>query len=339
MHSLPKFKIYEDDQSHDGVFEWGSSRNELFEDYYDASDLYFMGDIGEARQILQKIVNKDPYFIDAYNLLGTIELESGNFKKGRQHHEKALQIGEQIIPDSFQGNIRWGFTENRPYLRALHSVALDYAETNNYGESIRLMEKILAYNPDDNQGVRYLVGDLYFLQNSFKKAETIYLENPDYPPYLYSYGLLNFVLGNYTKAITSFRKGILNNIYISDFLRAKLPLIPYEIWYSSNFEMPETAYAYADLMTIKWLEYPEAMDILQFLHLTEPSHSEIQQVYMLKGELYFADSGLDDEESYNIREEILDDIQKVEESISDSSSKEIYKNWKNGFSNPAFRDM
>src|SRR5699024_11589922 len=131
------------------------------------------------------------------------------------------------------GRIRWGFTENRPFLRALHSVALDYVYENNYAEGVRLLEKILSYNPDDNQGARYLTGDLHCLHNSFKKAEVTYKASFDYPPYLYSYGLLQYVVCNYVKAITLFRKGILSNIYISDYLRMKLPLIPYEVWHGS----------------------------------------------------------------------------------------------------------
>src|SRR5699024_9566168 len=163
MHSIPKFKVYQDDETRDGVFDWGSSRDELFEAYYEASDLYFMGEIKEAKEALKDIIQKDPYFIDAFNMLGNIELELGSYKQSRQHHQKALQIGEQLIPDSFKGRIRWGFTENRPFLRALHSVALDYVYENNYAEGVRLLEKILSYNPDDNQGARYLTGDLHFL--------------------------------------------------------------------------------------------------------------------------------------------------------------------------------
>lgn len=341
MHSVPKFKVYQDDKIPDGVFDWGSSRDELFDAYYEASDLYFMGEIKEAKTILNNIIQKDSHFIDAFNLLGNIELELGDYKQSKQQHKKALQIGEKLVPDSFDGRIRWGFTENRPFLRALHSVALDYVYESNYSQGVQLLERILTYNPDDNQGVRYLTGDLHFLQNTFKKAETAYKGNLDYPPYLYSYGLLHYVLGNYVKAITFFRKGILSNIYLSDYLRMKVPLIPYEVWHATNFEMPETAYSYADLMTPKWMEHPGAIELLQFLHLAEPSHSEIQRVYALKNELYFADSGFDNNddngEAFNVRSEITGDIEKINKNVTDSSSKKILKTWEKNAFNPSFR--
>src|SRR5699024_280417 len=157
-----------------------------------------------------------------------------------------------------------GFTENRPYLRAMHQMAITHLTGNNPEKAIQLLEQILAYNPDDNQGIRYSIGDLYFLQNKYKKAQAVYEENLDYPPYLYSHGLLHLILGNKVKAITYFRKGILANIYISDALRMNFPLIPYDIWHQSNFEMPETAHDYTSMMMEKWISMPESFELLQF---------------------------------------------------------------------------
>jgi tetratricopeptide (TPR) repeat protein len=331
MHKVPTFEIYEEERSTNGVFNWGDDKKELSEAYYNASDLYFSGEVDKALDILEDIINQNEHFIDAYNLLGTIQFDQGNPDKGKKLHNKGLQIGKKIIPESFEGNIRWGFTENRPFLRSLHSVALNHAYDGNYKQSIELFEQILDYNPDDNQGVRYLIGDLYFLQNNFTKAKQFYADNLDYPPYLYSYGLMQYALGNYIKAITYLRKGILNNIYISDILLSKQPIIPYQIWHASNYEMPETAYSYLEFMTFKWINYPDALELLDFLFAIEPSSSEIGETYFLKNELTFTDSGFDalnDEESFNRRKELLDKIEKMKKQISESSSKKIFKSWK-----------
>ncbi|MDZ7695122.1 MAG: hypothetical protein U5K69_29060 [Balneolaceae bacterium] len=42
-------------------------------------------------------------------------------------------------------------------------------------------------------------------------------------------------------------------------------------------------------MSNKWPDYPKAFDLLNFLHITDPSRSEIEQVYRLKQELDFTD--------------------------------------------------
>lgn len=332
MYTVPKFEVIDSDEVPEGVFDWGN-RAELYEGYYDAADHFDLGEIDEARSILEEILQKDPHFMEAHQLLGDIELDWGSRNKAAEHHKKALEVGEQVVPDSFDGNIRWGFTENRPFLRALYSVAMHHLDDRQFDRCIPLLERLLEYNPDDNQGIRYLIGDLYLIRDHPKKAEAIYRDNLDYPPYLYSYGLLLFQKKKYARALTSLRKGILSNIYISDFLRTKLPLIPYEIWHSSNFEMPETAYSYVDLTISVWIKEPEVLDLLQFLHLFEPSRSEIEHMYMLKNDLYVINSGLDPfameegEQAMTIRDEILNEIEDIVEGITDASSRKLYKNW------------
>jgi tetratricopeptide (TPR) repeat protein len=327
MYSVPKFEIYEDEESPDGVFDWGRNRGDIYNDYHNASELYFSAEIEKAKNKLQKIINKDGWFIDAFNLLSEIERDCGDFDKARDYSREALDKAYQIIPDSFEGQIRWGFTENRPFLRALHARAMDEVMERNYAEGLRLLERTLNYNPSDNQGVRYLIGDLYFLQDNLKEAAKIYQQNLDYPPYLYSYGLLHFTRGDKIKAITCFRKGVMSNIYISDYLRLKLPLINYEIWQQSNFEGPQEAHSYIEIMLDKWRNLPDAIGLLQFLHMVEPSQSEIRDIYALKHELYFADSGFENDEFSDIREDIFKNIETIKNNVTDASSAIILEAW------------
>lgn len=51
--------------------------------------------------------------------------------------------------------------DNRPFLRALHGVALAHARLRRHRDAAAMMERLLAYNPNDNQGVRYLLGSEY----------------------------------------------------------------------------------------------------------------------------------------------------------------------------------
>lgn len=332
MYAVPKFRIYDDQQDAEGVFVWGESRSKLFERYYDASDLYYMGEIKKSQKMVQEILDEDAHFIDAHNLLGDIALEAGNLQKARAHHKKAMEVGDKIIPSVFEGKIRWGFMENRPYLRAIHSYAQDLLDQRDIGAAIPLFERLLDYNPQDNQGIRLLIGDLYFVNGEPNKAGGFYKNNLDYPPYLYSYGLLNFSRKNYTKAAKFFRKGICSNIYISDLLCGKLPIIEYQIWHSTNYELPLTAYSYLDIMSQKWFELREAIELLNFLHIAEPSRSEIANIYMLRQDLYYSDSGLDDygfeeDPDADIRQELLSDIEQIKKRIDDASSRQLVKRW------------
>ncbi len=338
MHTVPKFKIYDDVDVPEGVFQWGQSRDELFEQFHEAQDHYYMGELDRAKQILKKIISDDPHFIDGLTLLGDLMLTMGNQKKGFEYHRKAVEVGEKIIPESFEGKIQWGFLENRPFLRALYSHAYDLLTQQQLQKSIKKFEEILQYNPNDNQGVRWLIGDLYFVNGEIKQAESTYKKELDYPPYRYSYGLVRFSQKDYTRAVKFFRKGIISNIYISDLIRRKLPLIDYQIWHGSNLELPETAYTYLDIMAQKWVEFPEAIDLLNFVHIADPSRSQIEEIYLLKQDLYFSDSGFGDvgmedtgfpdDQGHNMRKELLREIKQIEKEITDESSKELVKEWK-----------
>jgi hypothetical protein len=92
--------------------------------------------------------------------------------------------------------------------------------------------------------------------------------------------------------------------------------------------MPETAYDYIDIMIFKWLEFPEALDILQYLHSVHPSHAEINEVYLLKNELYFTNSGSYDEGVTEMRNELLESIEEIKADITDKTSKQILESWK-----------
>jgi tetratricopeptide (TPR) repeat protein len=54
--------------------------------------------------------------------------------------------------------VPWAILENRPYLRALGNLALVLAEQHRWPEALAIHLRILDLNPNDNQGVRYLVG-------------------------------------------------------------------------------------------------------------------------------------------------------------------------------------
>ncbi|MDZ7695121.1 MAG: tetratricopeptide repeat protein [Balneolaceae bacterium] len=170
MFAVPKFTIYDDQPVPEGVFDWRDSRDEIFDRYYEAQDLLYLGDIDRARTIVKKIVDEDPHFIHGFRLLGDLELERGKFQQALKHHKKAVEIGEKLIPDDFNGKIRWGFTENQPFLTALNTYGQDLLDQGKFEEAVPLFERILNYNPEDNQGIRLLIGDLYFVTGDTGKA-------------------------------------------------------------------------------------------------------------------------------------------------------------------------
>ena len=68
-----------------------------------------------------------------------------------------FRIGELSFDSDFNGVLKWGFLENRPYLRCLHGYGLCHWRLGNVTEARAIFERMLWLNPTDNQGARYLL--------------------------------------------------------------------------------------------------------------------------------------------------------------------------------------
>ncbi len=162
-----KFKIHDYDGEINGEFDWGSKRKDIFNRFYDADEI---DDIELAFQELFKIINDDPEFIDAYNSAGWWELNLYNYGNALTYFETAYQIGSKLIPKEFKGKILWGFLHNRPFLRAMHGLGLTYEYMGKYKKSVNIFDKMLKYNPNDNQGVRALAIETYLFIGNYKNV-------------------------------------------------------------------------------------------------------------------------------------------------------------------------
>jgi hypothetical protein len=49
---------------------------------------------------------------------------------------------------------------NRPFLRCIHSCGLCCWRLDRFEEAERIFERMLWLNPSDNQGARFLIGDV-----------------------------------------------------------------------------------------------------------------------------------------------------------------------------------
>lgn len=123
-----EFVINRFEHHQSGNFCWGEERQTLFDEFYDALELLEGDEVSRAKASLNRIIKKDPEFIDAYNHLAFIEFERRNFRKALELYTEAAGIAEKVIPDGFNGLINWGHLDNRPFLRSLHGAGLCYLE-------------------------------------------------------------------------------------------------------------------------------------------------------------------------------------------------------------------
>ncbi|MDZ7719699.1 MAG: tetratricopeptide repeat protein [Balneolaceae bacterium] len=347
MHIIPEFEILSEEPKEIGAFQLSPVDEETDDLILEAEEMYFEMEFGKAKQILEKIIKQNPSYIDSYFILADIARQENRIGEDEAILNRGIEYYKSGIPSDFDGEIPWGFNDNRPFLRLLHELVLTLDRNDNHEKAINNAELILKYNPNDNQGIRYLIGDLYIKNGQLEEAEDYLKKSADqYPPNRYSYALVLAKQNKRWDAITQFRLGFLENIYVSEMLRLKSPMIPYDVFESSNFNGIDVAGDYYMMMGNYWFNEVEPLQLLDYIFTHPTVATEINEVFGLLNELNNLpvsedfigafdnfDSDVTVEQiNRETREEILKEIDKIKGKIHTSSSKKILRDFDNYFS-------
>lgn len=117
-----------------------------------AADFMEMGRSQEARDLLMDALGTDLRVLDAHAHLGNMIFDRSP-ERALVHYEMGMRIGELSLPkgDIF---IIWGRIYNRPFLRCLHGYGLCLWRAGDFAGAKTVFERILSFNPTDNQGAR-----------------------------------------------------------------------------------------------------------------------------------------------------------------------------------------
>jgi tetratricopeptide (TPR) repeat protein len=254
---------------HAGVFRHGDDYREIGMELDTAIDQREAGAITprQYRSALEALVERHPDFIDGHAHLGSWLMQDGKPKLALQACLRGLELGEGAIPAGFKGLIEWGCFENRPFLRAAYGAALSLIRLGQHNEALQLMERLLVWNPHDNQGVRWLIGSEYLRVGETEKAGLVFANEAVYPPYHYENALSGFRAGDLIAAATSLRRGFVSNGYIAEILAGNPDPALLAIWHSCNLAEPDTARDYMDRYGGLWRRTPDAIAFVRWLHM------------------------------------------------------------------------
>lgn len=266
---------------------------------------------------LQRLATEEPKFIDVHAHLAFIFLEQAKPKKALEAALAGLGLSNRLIPEGFTGKIEWGHLDNRPFLRALHGAVLACIRLRRHGDAIALLEKTLAYNSTDNQGLRFLLGSEYLRAGDAVKARQCFVrEAPHYPPYFYELALSHILQDEWIPAATALRRGFCANGYIAEMLGGNPNPEPLPIWHGSNRAEPETAVAYLEDYAALWNRNPEAKAFVRWLF----NHSKVM---MERARVLECQEVLRGEKDFAARTKLLDHQQQAEAAIDDALSRQI----------------
>jgi len=125
----------------------------------ESNDLKDSGDLVGARTALMKLCEADLRCLDAHAHLGHLEFDHAP-KEAIWHYEAGVRIGELSLGSPFDGVLRWGAIDNRPFLRCMHGFGLCLWRLDRFEEAQAIFDRMLWLNPTDNQGVRFIVGEV-----------------------------------------------------------------------------------------------------------------------------------------------------------------------------------
>jgi tetratricopeptide (TPR) repeat protein len=117
------------------------------------------GDSLGAYRNLMNLLAADLRCLDAHAHLGNFVFNHSP-EKAIRHYEVGVWIGELSLGVGFNGVLPWGHIDNRPFLRCMHGYGLCLWRLGRFKEAEEIFTRMLWLNPTDNQGVRFLLGDL-----------------------------------------------------------------------------------------------------------------------------------------------------------------------------------
>ncbi|WP_327378798.1 hypothetical protein OG393_33345 (plasmid) [Streptomyces sp. NBC_01216] len=115
------------------------------------------------REALLEAVREDLRQVDCWAHLGSHAFERGGsddsaLSEALGFYQTAVAVAELSLPPAFHGVLAWGELDNRPFHRALHGLGLTWRRLGETAKAKAVFGNSLWTNPDDNQGVRYLIG-------------------------------------------------------------------------------------------------------------------------------------------------------------------------------------
>jgi tetratricopeptide (TPR) repeat protein len=245
------------------------------------------GLLDDAESEFSRAAAFDGDLADAYNGLAYVSLTRGDFNKAKRHSQIALEKARRALGSDEPGARVWyGDLETRPYMRARHNLGLSLMRLGDFTGAIREFKEMLRRNPNDNLGVRYLIGPLYHRIGKLRQALPAYKRVAAHgdltgePHNEINYALALYESEKLEEAVLRFRGGCLGNIHLPQVLLG-LPSDRLNIWYGSNESEPEYAFEYVEEYGYLWEGKSAALAFLRGVYFHAAVQAELKEYVRL----------------------------------------------------------
>lgn len=116
-------------------------------------------DLATAERLFSAAAEAAPEDPDAWNGLGAVHFERAELEDSLRCYQKARELALKAHGANFPAKMAWT-DENKPALRAMLGIGLNLFRAGKLDEARETFEDILKRNPEDNQGVHFLLDDI-----------------------------------------------------------------------------------------------------------------------------------------------------------------------------------
>jgi tetratricopeptide (TPR) repeat protein len=220
--------------------------------------------VTKGKKIIKQALELDPNNADAYNYLASIEKGiDGAIKM----FEKAIKAGEKTLGKKFfkeEKGYFWGMIETRPFMRAKAGLADCLYAKKEVDKAIEIYKEMLELNPNDNQGIRYLLSTLLLSKNDLTNFLS-FIENnkeEDCAVWNYNNALYQFKKsGQSTTSDKELLKAYTSNEYVIDYMLG-VKEMPRELPQYIGRGDENEAISYVNGAWVVWDKTDEAFDWL-----------------------------------------------------------------------------
>ena len=260
---LEKATVYEDG---DCVFPEKEDNYDFFEV---VDELLEEDKSGIAEKMLKLKIEEEPDEFNAYTLLWQVYSFQQRSDEALKWIEKGYKTGLSMLPKDFdpeKHRLRWGFLENRPFLRLVHALAFEYRNRNEFEKAKECAEFLINANPNDNQGVRIILAEIYMDLKEYERLDKLIdAYKDDLIALLMTHVLRCFMKGEKGKARNLLRRALKENKHIVN------AIVRYPVYqdilepYSESVVVgsEQEAAEYADSFYSFWKRIPGALDWLK----------------------------------------------------------------------------
>jgi tetratricopeptide (TPR) repeat protein len=176
----------------------------------------------EAMKLARQALDLNPHCVDALLLVARATMRER--EDLLEAVATAVRAGEEDLGRAFFKSNRghfWGILETRPYMRARAFLAELLAEAGRIEEAIEHLEAMLKLNPNDNQGLRYVLLGHYLALDRLEGARRLFEEYDQEDSAMFAWGrvLERYLTGDQLQAQNALKDALTLNRFAKAYLR------------------------------------------------------------------------------------------------------------------------